>query len=120
MIWHSGGLMKSFHLKLLLVVSILVLLVVGFVHSQSLSSSAIKKRFSPAELNVVNGIAVLKVSGTSFDMAYQHGKLLNSEIKKGMIPYYISLLKKLFKKIPNENYRKKVLDYLKMMEIIGL
>ena len=103
--------MESFHLKLLLVVSILVLLVVGFVHSQSLSSSAIKKRFSPAELNVVNGIAVLKVSGTSFDMAYQHGKLLNSEIKKGMIPYYISLLKKLFKKIPNENYRKKVLDY---------
>ena len=106
------GRMESYQLKLLLVISILVLLVVGFVYSQpSTKKNPTNKSFSQGELNEVNGIRVLKISGTSFDMAYQHGKLLSPEIKKGMIPYYISLLRKLFKKIPNENYRKKVTDY---------
>ena len=103
--------MKSYRLKLF-IMTLSVSLIGGHLYSQPSSKEHLtNKKFSSAELNKVHGIRVLKVSGTSFDMAYAHGKLLNSEIKKGMVPYYISLLKKLFKKIQNEDYRKKVTDY---------
>jgi tetratricopeptide (TPR) repeat protein len=45
----------------------------------------------------VQGIKVMKVSGSFRDMGFQHGKLLKEEIPQGAIPYYRTYLEKMVK-----------------------
>ncbi|MBI4042466.1 MAG: hypothetical protein HY391_03210 [Deltaproteobacteria bacterium] len=57
------------------------------------------KKFDRATLQTVGGINVLHVKGNPYQMAFQHGVLMQSKIQQGMLTHF----PRLFKRILDEN-----------------
>ena len=46
------------------------------------------KLFGGGGLEQRDGLYVLRLSGSPYEMGYQHGKLLSDEIRRGAVPYF--------------------------------
>ncbi|MBX3190509.1 MAG: hypothetical protein KF819_26145 [Labilithrix sp.] len=53
-------------------------------------------RFGPAWKKRTQGLNLLKVKGSFYEMGRQHGHLMSDEIRLGPIPYYRSFVEKIF------------------------
>jgi hypothetical protein len=51
---------------------------------------------STAPYERVDGIHVLRIRGTDYEMGYQHGRLLREAIPRGPLPYFARYVEKLF------------------------
>lgn len=54
------------------------------------------ERFGAATLARHDGLSVLSLSGSFYDMGRQHGRLLAADVRTGPIPYYRTFVEKLF------------------------
>lgn len=54
------------------------------------------ERFGPATKRRVQGINVLTLKGSAYEMGRQHGSLLAEDIRRGPLPYYRTFIEKLF------------------------
>lgn len=61
----------------------------------ALASEPRKSAESDSAYERVEGIHVLRVSGTDYEMGYQHGQLLRDSIPKGPLPYFARYVEKL-------------------------
>lgn len=89
-----------------LILILLVLLLLFSSYTQSLTANNQKTNhvsFNDARLEIINGIKILYVNGSYYDMGYQHGFLLKDEAHENMRAF--------------QNYINKISSYEKMLEI---
>ena len=60
--------------------------------------SGARRRHGKGSLHQVGGLRVLDLAGSFEEMGEQHGALLAEEVKRGPIPYYRSMVERLFGK----------------------
>lgn len=63
--------------------------------SSTARSTGKPARFGPATLEHVDGLRVLSLRGTAYEMGRQHGALLADDVRRGPIPYYRRFIEKI-------------------------
>ncbi len=66
--------------------------------ADSPKTSEVLRRHGRGSLHRIGGLRVLEVAGSFAEMGEQHGALLAEEVKRGPIPYYRSMVERLFGK----------------------